>query len=361
MKKSLFKDMKYSLKDIKITNLVPGTLVYKGNSNEDFTIQVLEYTELACGQDTYNSTEEFFKEHINLESQDKVMWINIIGINHIEEIRKFSQRLNISNLIMEQVLHISNHSTNQYSEEFVFNDIQKIYLSDDKEFVSENISLFKRNNIVITFHERNDSIFEDIRNRLLDNEGNLRRQSSNYLYYSLIDAITDYYLVTLEAIGREIERLEEKVVNVEDVNIKNIHMIKKQLMILKFSAGPIEKMINSLIENPKILPLENPQYLLNLQGHIKEVVNDIGLQRGYIDSLFENFVLNNSNDMNRVMTTLTIFSAIFIPLSFAAGVFGMNFENIPGLNNPLAFLYFLVGCGLTAVSMLVFFKVNKWF
>ena len=145
------------------------------------------------------------------------------------------------------------------------------------------------------------------------------------------------------------------------MNVKTIHAIKKQLMILKFSAAPIEKMIHTFIEDRQILPLENDQYLLSLQDHIHEVVNELSLQKGYVDAIFENYVLNNSNDMNSVMTTLTIFSAIFIPLSFAAGVFGMNFGSVPALDHPFSFIYFIVGCALTALIMLAIFKRNKWF
>lgn len=340
--------------------MVPGTLVYKGTSIEPFSVECIEYDGVLLEEKKYESMNAFLKEH-SLKEKNDVRWINVVGINHVEEIRKLSEAFDISNLIMEQVLHVSNHSINQYSEAFIFNDIKKVYTDHNHNIVNENISIFKRGHTVITFQEKGDDVFEQIRHRIRLKEGKIRQQSTAYLYYCLMDAIIDYYLGALEAIGRQIEILEEKVINVDSINVKNIHAIKKQLMVLKFSATPIEKMIQTFIADKNILCLENDQYLISLQGHIHEVVSELSLQKDYVDAIFENFVLNNSNEMNSVMTTLTIFSAIFIPLSFAAGVFGMNFNSVPGLDHPFAFVYFLVGCGLTAITMLVIFKRNKWF
>lgn len=361
MDKKFFRNMKSSIKEIKIKNLVPGTLIYKGTSSESFSIEIIEYNKDNILIKDYSSVKNFLSENAIKAKKDTVRWININGLNHVDQIKELSNNFEISNLIMEQVLHISNHSVNQYSEEFIFNDIQKVYTNENNQINNENISLYKRDNTIITFQESKGNVFEEIRKRIKNKEGKIRNQSTNYLYYCLIDAITDFYLGTLSIIGKEIEILEEKVVNIEKVDVKSIHAIKKQLMILKFSASPIEKMINTFIEDSQILPLDSEQYLLTIQGHIREVVNELNLQKDYVDSLFENFVLNNSNEMNSVMTTLTIFSAIFIPLSFAAGIFGMNFEFIPGLNSPLAFVFFLIGCGLTSLIMLLIFKHKKWF
>lgn len=349
------------LKDIKIKNMVPGTLIYKGSSVEAFSIECIKYSKEILEVKTYATTAAFLVDNSIEEKVGQVRWINVIGINHVDQIRAFSNKFEISNLIMEQVLHISNHSVNQYSEEFIFNDIQKVYTNNNNQIMNENISLFKRGNTIIMFQEKTSQVFNSIYRRIKNKEGKIRNQGADYLYYCLLDAIIDFYLGTLTVIGKEIEILEEQVTNMDTINVKSVHAIKKQLMILKFSATPIEKMISAFIEEEELLPLDSEQYLLSLQGHIREVVNELGLQRDYVDAIFENYVLNNSNEMNSVMTTLTIFSAIFIPLSFFAGVFGMNFETIPGLNNPLAFTYFLVGCGLTAVIMLLIFKRNKWF
>lgn len=361
MDDKFFKDIKLNIKEINIKNLVPGTLIYKGSSIEPFSIECIKYDKKHTSKQLYTSSNDFLKDHTIEEEAGSVRWISVTGINHVDEIKVFSSAFEISNLIMEQVLYISNHSVNQYSEEFIFNDVQKVYRNNENHIINENISLFKRGSTIITFQERKDSVFQEVRERIRSKEGKIRNQSTNYLYYCLIDAMIDFYLDGLTVIGKEIELLEEKVVNIENVDVKNIHSIKKQLMVVKFSATPIEKMINKFIEDPKILPLDNEQYLLTLHGHIREVINELGLQKDYVDALFENYVLNNSNEMNSVMTTLTVFSAIFIPLSFVAGVFGMNFASVPGIDNPFAFVYFLAGCGLTAGFMLLLFKIKKWF
>lgn len=361
MKKIFLSELRNTFNHFKVKNLVPGALVYKGKSIDDFSIDVFEYNDVYVKHNTFNKASEFILEETKAGKSDFIKWINITGLSHVEEIKKVSNYFNISNLIMEQVLNISNHSTNSYSKEYIFNDIQMVYGNRLQGIVNENISIFKFKNIVIIFQEKKGDVFDSVRNRIINKEGNIRNQGVNYLYFCLIDVIIDYYIGVLEIMRQQIELLEEQIMSMKKVDINIIHGLRKQLMILKFSATPIEKMVSVLIEKDEILPLDNKQYLLNLKVHIKEVVNDLSLQKDYIDAMFENYVLNNSNDMNRIMTTLTIFSAIFIPLSFAAGVFGMNFDYIPGLSNSLGFSYFIAGCGLMAVAMLMILKMKKWF
>ncbi len=361
MKKINFNESINPFKDFKVKNLVPGALVYKGKAEDDFSIDVIKYSDLDYKRNAFKSFEKFVNDEINTEEAESVKWINITGLNHVEEIKKISKHFNISNLMMEHVLNISNHSTIDYSQEYIFNDIQMVFGNEHQGIVNENISIYKSNNTVLIFQEKKGDVFDSLRKRIINEEGNIRKKGANYLYYCLIDVIVDYYLGVLESLGQNIEILEEQVMSLNKVDVNTIHGIRKQLMILKLSAEPIEKMVMALIENNEILPLDNMQYLLNLHVHIKEVVNELALQKDYIDAIFENYVLNNSNDMNRIMTTLTIFSAIFIPLSFAAGVFGMNFDYIPGLNNSWGFVYFIGGCCFAAIVMLILLKQKKWF
>ena len=141
------------------------------------------------------------------------------------------------------------------------------------------------------------------------------------------------------------------------MKIQSIHELRKILMILGFSTAPFGKFIQTLLDDDTLLPISDSTYLESLDMHMKQIISEISLQNDNVDHLFENYVLNNSNNMNQVMTILTIFSAIFIPLSFLAGVFGMNFDYLPGLDNRMGFFYFLIGCGITAGGMLALFKI----
>ncbi len=176
-----------------------------------------------------------------------------------------------------------------------------------------------------------------------------------------MDALIDNYLHVLEHLRVDIEYMEETVTNLEVLAVASIHNVRKQLMLIKFSTNPIEKLIQQLVLDEKVLGSANKDYLESLSDHIKEVQSELLVQKETVAGLFENYMLNNSNDMNSIMTTLTIFSAIFIPLSFIAGVFGMNFEVMPGLSNSMGFYYFIGGCLISAASMIAFFKVKKWF
>jgi len=349
------------MKNTRVKNLIPGTLIYRGDKNQKFYVELHIYDEKYYLREEFKDAIQLIEFYKSIEKEERVIWINIVGINNVEYVNEICKYFGISNLHIEQILYISNHSVNEYTSKYIFNDFQMVYSDIKETIISENISIYKKENIVISFQERKGDVFDSIRERLIEGKGIIRNQNADYLYYAIFDAIIDYYLDTLNIMSRKIEMLEEKIVNIEKINVKDIHKLKKQILVLKLSAQPLEKMINVFVEDDKLLKICDKKYLFNLRGHIKEVVNELNLQKEYIDSLFENYVLNNSNEMNSIMTTLTIFSAIFIPLSFFAGVFGMNFNSVPGLMNPNGFIYFIIGCSVSFIGMLIFFKIKKWF
>ncbi|MDA3845289.1 MAG: magnesium and cobalt transport protein CorA, partial [Vallitaleaceae bacterium] len=215
---------------------------------------------------------------------------------------------------------------------------------------------------IITFQEKKGDVFHSIRERIQLNQGKVRSLSNDYLYYILLDALVDNYLDVLELMKRNINMLEENIINEDQLDIKDIHNLRKTLLFLRITTTPFEKFIGAQREkkDPTFLSID-PIYIENLYDHVKESANEVVLQKEMVDALFENYMFNNSNDMNKIMTTLTIFSAIFIPLTLLAGIFGMNFQHMPGLSNPNGFYVFLITGGVLMISMIGFFKAKKWF
>lgn len=350
-----------SLHSMGIKNLVPGTLSYRGTSREEFAIDIQYY-------DADNLIKKSFKDVSGLtdyensieNKKSKVKWINVTGLNNTGELDSLGNYIGIPSLILEQVVNINNHSSSLTTTDFIYSNMQMIYLNKNKT-INETISIFMNKNYLITFQEKPGDVFNSIRNRLETGMGLIRTQTLGYLYFCLIDAIVDNYLDVLNSMEYDIQLIEEKIVNLEKVRISDIHEIRKILMLIKFSSMPMEKFVMEMINKRPTL-LEVPvDYLDSLHVNLKEASNNQALLKETVDNLFENYVLNNSNNMNQIMTILTIFSAIFIPLSFLAGVFGMNFEYLPGLSNKLGFFYFLIGCVFTGGGMLLFFKFKKWF
>jgi len=343
----------------KVINLIPGTLVYKGGKKDQLKIEKIEYSEEIYKQKTYTTLDDEFINDIKSISKN-IRWINVTGINHVEEISGIGHLFNIDRMLLEEVVDVSKHSTYKISEDFVFNHLQMIYVKDGI-IVNETISIYMFEDTIITFQERSGDVFEAIRNRLKNNEGQLRGKNSSYAYFSILDAIVDHYINVLEKMKNSIEKMELKLMEDQVLDNKELHILRKHILVLSLSTTPMEKLVQELLLIEGSSFVQQKLYFESLSQHLKLTMHEISILKESVDSLYENYMMTNANDMNQVMTILTIFSAIFIPLSFATGVFGMNFSVIPGLSNPLAFIYFLVGCGATAVMMLLVFKLKKWF
>lgn len=345
----------------KIINHMPGTLIYRGKKSEPFRLELYAFNSNCCIQETFDSFASF-EDYLSKANtlNESIKWVNITGINNVEEIKLAGHYFEINKLILEQILSINNHTICKQNDQYIFNDIQMIY-AQNETIQHENISIYMNNAYIVTFQERQGDVFDSVRERIINAKGIIRDSSLGYTYFALIDSMVDNYMNALEILRVDIEEMEALITNLETLNVTDVHDIRKNLMLLKFSINPVDRLFQQLITNPERLGIQYKDYVDSLFEHIKEVQNELLIQKESIDGLFENYMLNNSNDMNSIMTTLTIFSAIFIPLSFLAGVFGMNFTYIPGLSSPNGFFYFLLGCLITTVSMVTFFKIKKWF
>lgn len=353
------KKLEYNIS--KIINHIPGTLIYRGKKSEPFSLELYAFNAKNFIQETFESFAEFENYVARQEHLDEsIKWVNITGINNVEEIKLAGRYFDINQLILEQILSINNHTSCKENNQYIFNDIQMIYAHNEK-IEHENISIYMNDTYIVTFQERQGDVFDSVRERIRNSRGIIRDSSLGYTYFALIDGLVDNYINALEILRVNIEEMEALITNLETLQVSYVHDIRKKLMLLKFSINPIDRLFQQLMSNPERLGQQYKDYVDSLCEHIKEVQNEVLIQKESIDALFENYMLNNSNDMNSIMTTLTIFSAIFIPLSFLAGVFGMNFTYVPGLSSPNGFFYFLLGCVITTVSMISFFKIKKWF
>lgn len=341
-------------------NRMPGTLVYKGIKKEEFAIQRISYNKQAYKVDSYTSCKGKFECDVEKEPVDLIQWINVTGLNNIEELRELGNYFHISPIILEQVLDVSKQSIYRLTTEYVFNNLQMVYLQDNR-ITNESVSIYMVGNILITFQERQGDIFESIRLRIENNEGYIRNEGCFYSYFCILDALVDHYLNVLEKIKTDVEKMELDLMEDQALDNKELHVLRKEILIIRLSAAPMEKLIQGLIDMENEAIYHQKKYFELLGQNIKHTMLEVETLKESVDNLYENYMMTNANNMNHIMTILTVFSAIFIPLSFIAGVFGMNFKNIPGLDNPLAFVYFLVGCGVTVLVMLVMFKYKKWF
>lgn len=348
---------------VRIKNLVPGTLIYKGQARTTFKLNIYLYDSQTVEVKNFSKVSQLIgwltSEAIDIKN--KVLWVDVIGINHTEEIELIGHHFNLDNLLLEQVIGITKYSSFEHNEHYIFADLQMITKSE-KAINNDNISIYVRDNLVLSFSENPSIVFKPISERVVDNIGSVRQRSSYYLFYALLDGLVDNYLDVMAFVKHDILILEEKIVNEEQLDIRNIHANRKRLLHFKLAFSAFHQLVDLMRDDVRFQFTEKRvAHVSNLQNHLNELSNELLLQQETINVLYENHMLNNSNDMNSIMTTLTLFSAIFIPLSFLTGIFGMNFAQIPGMNEPNAFFFFLIGCGVMAISMLTFFKVKKWF
>lgn len=340
----------------KIINMVPGILVYKGQVESPFHISVYSYGPDAYKKSTFTAADRQLMEGL---SNQQVHWINVVGYSHVDQIRNIGDLFNIDTLLLEQILNISKSSSQIITDSYIFNDLQMLRLMDDK-IISENINVYMKDNLVFTFQERSGDVFDSIRHRIESGEGYVRSRSAYYLYFCMMDALVDYYMYAVDGIKQMVEDLEMAFDDEARIPVGIIHDIRSRIRTVRFSARPLEVMVQELISKRQTRIESEDKYFRSLVNQIKTVIGEVMTQKEIIDGLYQNYMMLSSDKMNRIMTTLTIFSAIFIPLSFMAGIFGMNFEFMPGLDNPDGFFYFIIGAVLTGIGMLGFFRIKKW-
>ena len=336
-------------------NLPPGTLLYAGKESFKKTrIELIRYDE--------GSYERFDIDNIvDFKLNDnQVHWFNVVGITDVEAIKKVGNKFLIDPLVLEDILNINQRSKLEVFDDYVFNILKMIYLNHEK-IVHEHLSIIFFKNIVITFQEFDEDIFSLLRKRIEESNGIIRTMKADYLYYGLIDSMVDQYFTITHYIERQIDELEVNVLDENPKILESIYRMRKELLILKTTIWPVKEVLNQLVykDNPFVKESVR-KYFSDVQDHYNQIYDEIVLYREMINTIFETYMSNVSNKMNQVMTVLTIFSAIFIPLTFLAGIYGMNFLEIPGLTNPNGFYYLLAGSIVIVIGMLGFFKAKKW-
>ena len=266
-------------------------------------------------------------------------------------------------LIQEDIVNTGQRPRAEDFEAYVFVVLKMMYNGGKIGIVSEQVSLVLGPNFVISFQEQEGDVFDAIRERIRKEKGRIRKEGSDYLAYALLDAIVDNYFLVLEELGEEIERIEEKLVkDPTPRTLQTIHDLKRDSLFLRKSIWPLREVINGLVKSESLLIKPTTEiYLRDVYEHTIQVIDTVETFRDMISGMLDIYLSSISNRMNEVMKVLTIFAAIFIPLTFVAGIYGMNFKYMPELEWRWG--YFMV-LGLMAIiggTLVAYFKNKKWF
>jgi len=337
-----------------------GSLIHVGQKKmEKAHITVMDYDADNFTEKILNSVEES-KKFINTSS---VTWINVDGVHDASVMEDFGKYFNLHPLLLEDIMNTEQRPKVEDFGEYMYFVLKMLYLNDHDNICSEQVSIVLGKDFVISFQERSGDVFDSIRQRIRNKKGRIRNFHADYLMYALIDSIIDHYFVILETVGDSIEKLEDEVVKTPATKtLQLIHRMKRMMMYLRKSVWPLREVINAMHHSETdLIDSSINVYLRDVYDHTIQVIDTIESNRDMVSGLLDIYLSSISNKMNEVMKVLTIIATIFIPLTFIAGIYGMNFAYMPELQWKWGYFAVLGVMLGVFVGMLIYFKRKKWF
>ncbi|ADN02277.1 magnesium/cobalt transporter CorA [Spirochaeta thermophila] len=336
----------------------PGTLVYTGPPVEEFELTVIQYD-----AHTYR---EFSLERVeDLSSRldpSLTTWINLVGLHHVGAIEALGSMLHLHPLTLEDILNVIQRPKLEDYEDYLFLVFHMLtYDHAARTVESEQVSMVLKDHILVTFQERKGDVFEPVRDRLRRNRGIIRTHGTDYLLYALADVIVDHYFLILEHLEEETERLETQVV--EDPSpqvVSPLHTVKRNLLTLRKSVWPLREVLAALTREQSSLVSRVGLYMRDVYDHTIQVIDMVETLRDMASGLLDLYLSSVSNRMNEVMKVLTIIATLFMPLTFIAGIYGMNFRYMPELEWRWGYPAVLALMLALGIGMLFYFKRKKW-
>lgn len=338
----------------------PGTLVIMENQPPEMGL--LDYNATDCLEKPLGSVAQV-EAYLDTQS---VSWIDVRGLGHEETLKGLGEVFALHPLVLEDVVNVPQRpKVEEYGDQLVFIARMVVLRNPGQcDFVTEQVSFVLGQHYLLTVQEEQDhDCFEPVRERLRANKGPLRKSGPDYLMYSLLDAVIDGFFPVLEEYGEALELLEDEVVeNPDRRTLEKIHRMKRELLTLRRAIWPQRDAINSLIRDGNDLISDEVRiYLRDSYDHTVQVLDMVETYREVASSLMDVYLSSVGNKMNEIMKFLTVMSSFFIPMTFIAGIYGMNFEHMPELKDPKGYYICLTVMGAIGSFMLFFFWRKGWF
>jgi len=356
------------IKKSKMFGQPPETLIYEGKPKTDkVKITIFDYDENECVEKEAGKIEECFP----YKDKPTVTWINVDSLQHIDILEKLSACYLVHHLVLEDILDINQRPKAEDFGEYIYIAAKMLSFDETKDdIIEEQVSLILGDNFVITFQEEKEGdVFDVIRQRIRTGKGRIRKMKADYLAYALLDAIVDNYFVILEKVGEKIESIEESLVLKPDSAIlHSINKMKRNLIFLRKTVWPLREVVRTVTQTDSPLIREQSlAYYRDIHDHVIQAVDTIEAFRDSVSSMIDIYLSSLSHRLNEVMKVLTIIATIFMPLTFLAGIYGMNFNtkvsrfNMPELNWFFGYFFALFLMAAVVIGMVMYFKKKKWF
>jgi magnesium transporter len=345
----------------KKAGLLPGTLVHIGEKLSDTSrVTLIDYD----GDHHLEKNIEQIEELRAFKDRQTVSWVHIEGIHDTRVLEQLGDVFGLHPLILEDILNTDQRPKMQDMGDYMFIVLKRFCNTCDEhsDISAEQISVVLGPNYVISFQERADALLDPIREHIKTSKGRIRKAGADYLAYSIVDMVLDSYFGILETLGDKIQIEEEALVNNSTpATLRVIQHLKRDMIFLRKSIWPLRETISALERSESPLIQETTGvYLKDIYDHAIQVIDTVETYREMLSGMIDIYLSSISNRMNQVMKVLTIIATIFMPMTFLAGVYGMNFKHFPELEWQWGYLFFWIINLTIAVVMLILFKRKKW-
>ena len=342
------------------TGLPPGSLIHVGEVLEtESRISLIDYNKEHIDERQIQSIDEV----LPYKDTDSVTWVIVEGLAEVDIVEKIGNMFDIHPLVLEDILHTHQRPKFDEYDDYLF-IVLKCLISEEENFSvnDEQVSLLVLNNFVFMFKEKVDELLNPVLKHIRNSQGRIRNLGSDYLMYTILDTIVDQNFILMDALDDSVTSLEDEVYSDTSQNILYaIQRLKREVISIRRNVSPIRELLAGLLRSDSTLIHESTHlYLADVSDHTIHIIESIESYRDILSGLIEIYISNVSNRMNEVMKVLTVFASIFIPLTFLAGVYGMNFEYMPELKWKWAYPALWTAFIAITVASLLYFKRKKW-
>ncbi|MFH1036115.1 MAG: magnesium/cobalt transporter CorA [Pseudomonadota bacterium] len=342
-------------------SLPPGTLLHVGHRHSDRTsISLVSY-----------GPEEHAEQHdpgpealAGLPQGPGLAWLRVRGLHEVGAVAELGERFGLHPLVQEDIVNASQRPKLEDYGPYVFMVVKALVWDQAQaEYRPEQISLILAEHYLITFEESHGQLFDPVARRLKEGKGRIRRQGVDYLAYCLLDAVVDSYFEVLEVLGDQLEEVEEDLLGTPGREVLGrLHQLKRRALLLRKAAWPLREVISALErQEGGLVRATTRVYLRDVYDHTIQIMDAADTNRDMLAGMLDLYLSSLSNHMNEVMKVLTIIATLFIPLTFLAGLYGMNFKYMPELELPWGYPAVLLVMLASVVGMLIYFRRKKWF
>jgi len=341
--------------------LAPETIMFTGKQKVDQVIlhnlryNATKFTE----EEAANSTDFKFEQE-----DGSVDWFDLRGIHNTAVIEQIGNVFDIHNLILSDIVDVHQRSKFEEFDSGILIIAKSIAKNEESNTITkEHVVIFFTDEVLISFQEDHTDLFHHVRARIHSGKGKVRARGTDYLAFALLDSLLDNYYIVLDEIQSEIELLEDSILAGVQGEVKEqIHQLKKQMIFIRKQVSPFRESILRLTRSDHDYLTEPIQiFYRDLYANTVQIMDSIDSQRDVLNGLQDLYISEISFKMNQIMQVLTIITTLFVPLSFLAGLYGMNFENIPELQYKYGYFVLLFVMLMVVLSLLLWFKKKNWF